>query len=72
MRAQVDLSHKPGSKDTRGAHPVDHHVAVDMAQERLFADAAVDTRFDMEDEIVNYRERVEWKQHFTIGRPARR
>lgn len=69
-RAQVDFSHKPGSSDAHEAHPVEHHVAVDMAQARLRSEA--DTRWDMSDEIANFRERMEWKHHFTIGRPARR
>jgi len=68
---QVDFSRKPGEKDgSKEAHPVEHHVAMDMAQERLRTD--LDTEWNVADEIANYRERMEWKTHFTIGRPARR
>lgn len=49
---------------------MEHHVAVDMARERLRTD--LDTEWNVADEIVSYRERMEWKNHFTIGRPARR
>ena len=69
-RAQVDFSRKPGEGEEGEAHPVEHRVAVDMAGERLRPEA--DTRWDMSDEIADYRERMEWKHHFTIGRPARR
>ena len=56
---QVDFSHKAGAPAASEAHPVQHHVAMDMATESLQGrDGA---HWDVRGEVLDYVERMEWK-----------
>ncbi len=69
---QVDLSHKPGTPEAGEAHAVHHHTAVDMAAEKLLADDLDASHWRVKEEILNWRERIQWKHAFGEGQPASR
>ena len=59
MGMQVDFSHKAGAPAASEAHPVQHHVAMDMATEGL--QGPDDGHWDVKGEVLDYVERMEWK-----------
>lgn len=69
MGMQVDFSHKVGAPAGAEAHPVQHHVAMDMATEGLQAwDGA---HWNVRGEVLDYVERMEWKHNLGSGSARR-
>ena len=69
MGVQVDFSHKAGAPAASEAHPVQHHVAMDMAMEDLQArDGA---HWDVRGAVLDYVERMEWKHNLGAGSARR-
>ena len=65
----MDFSHKAREPTASEAHPVQFHVATDLAQEGMAADDSA--HWDVKSEVFNYVERMEWK-HELGAMPARR
>ncbi len=68
----MDLSRKRGEGPGEEAHPVERHAVDDLAQAALWPAGAEDSAWSVKGQLLNYRERAEWRFSFDGRQPARR
>ena len=74
MPAQMDLSARAGEWPRDGAHPVERHAVDDLAQEALRPQqpGGGGGSWSVKGQLLDYRERAEWRFSFDGQRPAAR